>query len=76
MSYHDDILKAMKEAEIDMPKTKHKANVPFVNTKVTRKEVEAVIWAIEGDCPTEADIVDRMWQEIEDLRSIIQKQIY
>ena len=65
-----------------------KEYVPYVNTKVTQEDVDRLkidlhkfdFWVINHGGKAEHDeelkTIDRMWQEIEDLRSIIQKQIY
>jgi hypothetical protein len=73
MSYHDYILKALNE--IDMMTKK---NEPYVNTKPTQEDVEQIRYLLRGSIEgREAEKkLDRLWQEIERLRSIIEKQIY
>jgi len=61
----------------------NKANASYVNTKPTEEDVDDIIkWidnheALSGSYESEMKLkVERLWQEIEDLRSILEKQIY
>jgi hypothetical protein len=68
--------------QIDCVRAKEmtRVNEPYEDTKPTKEDVESIREAVvnnESDADKQAlFVVERLWNEVERLRSIIEKQIY
>lgn len=77
---HAKITKRAMELAKEVESEMTRASEPYVNTKPTVEDRDEIREAVINGDPDAAKkalfVVERFWNEIERLRSIIQKQIY